>query len=329
MWSCVVLAVVGVLHVRYSSGATLTVFADDGLSAVAGGNVSFAGQTRSTLNRDGKFGRWTSSRIPYRLDQNYSPFQKTAIREAMTQIQNDVSNCIRFTEYDSRTDMGEDFMNISPTENGVPQTTCSTSPGRDLSRKGRGQAMVMFAGAGGCMDNKRDIMKVLANSLGLRNEFSRPDRDNHLLIQPQNFRAEYRTLDLYRKYQPSEVEYQNFEFDLQSITMYSMERFAIPGTVAFHLVNPGLFIGNLPRLSKGDCQGLAAQYGCSASFCADAYIESNMAVDPKDKSIRPMSASWNLEDLSLFAKDFTHRGTTTKRRASRRRPFLIRPFALL
>ena len=51
--------------------------------------------------------------------------------------------------------------------------------------------------------------------------------------------------------------------------MYSMERFAIPGTVAFHLVNPGMFIGNLARLSKGDCQGLAAQYGCSASFCVD------------------------------------------------------------
>ena len=67
--------------------------------------------------------------------------------------------------------------------------TCSTAPGRDTSRRGRGQSMVMFAGPGGCMDNKRDIMKVLANCLGLRNEFSRPDRDNHLLIQPQNFRA--------------------------------------------------------------------------------------------------------------------------------------------
>ena len=47
-----------------------------------------------------------------------APFQKTAIREAMTQIQDDVSNCLRFTEYDSRTDMGEDFINISPTEEG-------------------------------------------------------------------------------------------------------------------------------------------------------------------------------------------------------------------
>ena len=36
----------------------------------------------------------------------------------MTQIQDDVSNCLRFTEYDSRTDMGEDFINISPTEEG-------------------------------------------------------------------------------------------------------------------------------------------------------------------------------------------------------------------
>lgn len=157
-------------------GAVLTPFAGTTGNRSSGvGNGSVVIEVRSTLNRDTKFGRWTSSRIPYRLDQNYSkqkwlliliaflqmifvsrlarlywtswtrywtswtrktdelvpivhqwltdffplaPFQKSAIREAMTQIQDDVSNCLRFTEYDSRTDMGEDFINIAPTEEG-------------------------------------------------------------------------------------------------------------------------------------------------------------------------------------------------------------------
>ena len=58
-----------------------------------------------------------------------------------------------------------------------------------------------------------------------------------------------------------------------------------------------------------------------------AYIDSNTAIDPKDKSIRPISASWNLDDLSQFAKDMAKRPSS--RRPSRRRPFLIRPFAIL
>ena len=45
-----------------------------------------------------------------------APFQRTAIREAMTQIQTDVSNCVRFTEFDNQADEGEDFINIVPSD---------------------------------------------------------------------------------------------------------------------------------------------------------------------------------------------------------------------
>ncbi|XP_055345766.1 zinc metalloproteinase nas-4-like [Paramacrobiotus metropolitanus] len=292
-------------------------------SAVKNGSQRQISEVRSTLNRDTKFGRWSSSRIPYRLDSSYTPFQRTAIREAMSQISSDVNNCVRFAEFDSRTDMGEDFLLITPTDDGTLQQTCFTSPGRDTTRGGLGQPLVMFPGTGGCMDSKRDIMKLLSNALGLRNEFSRPDRDNFILVQPQNVKSEFRTLDLFRKYQPSEVEYQNFPFDYLSITMYSQDRFAIEGTVAYNLINPGAFVGNLPRLSKGDCQGLTAHYGCSSLFCLDPYA------DAKDKSITADAASWNLDDLNNFsiAKDLFHK--PSKPKASSRRPFLIRPIAIL
>ena len=80
------------------------------------------------------------------------------------------------------------------------QVTCFSAPGRDLAKNGRGQSLIMFSGAGGCMDNKRDIMKVLANVLGLRNEFLRPDRDNFILVQPQNFRAGMNLIDFLIQY---------------------------------------------------------------------------------------------------------------------------------
>ncbi|GAU90382.1 hypothetical protein RvY_02803-2 [Ramazzottius varieornatus] len=330
---CLVLILL-TISVLSCNGTLFTKFADEHGNST---NTTLI-EPRSALNRDKSYGRWPSSRILYKIGNGYTPFQRTSIREAMTQIQTDVSNCIRFTEFDTQADKGEDFINIAPSDVTLPkadQVTCFTAPGRDLTKNGRGQSLVMFSGPGGCMDNKRDIMKILANVLGLRNEFSRPDRDNFILVQPQNFRAEFRNADLYRKYQPSEVEYQNFQFDYQSITMYSMDRFAIPGTVAYHLINPGSFIGNLPRLSKGDCQGLSAHYGCTASFCSDAYEEQNAilqekAMVPKDphKKIPMHPASWNLADLEHWAKELNKKPGRPGKGFSRR-PFLIRPIAIL
>lgn len=63
LWAALLL-----LAAHCSEGATVTLFADEPRLA---GNASLL-EVRSTLNRDVKFGRWTSSRIPYRLDQNYS-----------------------------------------------------------------------------------------------------------------------------------------------------------------------------------------------------------------------------------------------------------------
>ena len=61
-----------------------------------------------------------------------------------------------------------------------------------------------------------------------------------------------------------------------------------------------------------------------------------MIASPKDKSINFNTASWNLEDLSgLFAKDMQTSAvlaaqTSNKRpKPTRRRPFMIRPIALL
>lgn len=48
-----------------------------------------------------------------------APFQKAAIREAMVQIQSDVNSCIRFIEYDPKMDMGEDFIQITPSSDGL------------------------------------------------------------------------------------------------------------------------------------------------------------------------------------------------------------------
>ena len=64
--------------------------------------------------------------------------------------------------------------------------TCFTFYGRLLRAAGQGQKMAIHDGQNGCMDSLRDIMKMLINVLGVRNEYNRPDRDDHIKVFHEN-----------------------------------------------------------------------------------------------------------------------------------------------
>lgn len=70
-----------------------------------------------------------------------------------------------------------------------PSGTCFSFPGR-LRRavNGQGQKLLLKGGANGCLDTAKDAAKFIANALGLRNEYNRPDRDQFITIRTENLR---------------------------------------------------------------------------------------------------------------------------------------------
>ncbi|XP_055334815.1 embryonic protein UVS.2-like [Paramacrobiotus metropolitanus] len=235
---------------------------------------------RSAIGRDTRFVPWeNSTAILYRLDPAYSAGELALIQQAMTQISSDMKGCIRFQPYSVEINNGMDFLYISRTLNsGSTMPTCFSFPGRVVSQDGAGQKVALFnsPNGNGCMDSVRDVMKFLAHALGLRNEYNRPDRDKYITVFTNNIKSEMRSLNLFMKYTPDQVDYLNTEFDYNSITMPSPTKYANPGSVIFASSRSGQGFGNLPRLSQSDCIGIGLQYTqCNFATCSDPYLRTS------------------------------------------------------
>lgn len=71
--------------------------------------------------------------------------------------------------------------------NRVPAETCFSFSGRLVRAVvGQGQKMVIKGDINGCLDSVRQVMKYFVHSLGIRNEYNRPDRGSYLKVFPGN-----------------------------------------------------------------------------------------------------------------------------------------------
>jgi hypothetical protein len=207
------------------------------------------------------------------------------ISQAMAQISQDTGYCVNFTDIGRNTLPDSPFISIQSKFSNSPTNICWSYHGYYAAQlKGQGQILVAFSSnngnpAGSCLDNKRDAMRIIVNALGLRNEFMKSYRSPNYMVFPT-------TVDRNSLVAPSLQIHNIFAdanmytepslavdstpglFDVNSVTMVTPERFAATSTPVFSMFN-NLPIGQLARLSLGDCQTLNMLYDCSKLVCTD------------------------------------------------------------
>ena len=216
----------------------------------------------------------------------------------MVQIMSDLKFCINFVQ---RVPLNAPFIYFTPSTPSSTPPLCSSFHGFVPSAEARGQAAIVFGSStftqsnqtgntkGACLDNPtspRDAMRVIANALGLRNEFMRSDRDNFITLAPNAnslVAANLQSLDIFaatKKYTNASATNQG-PFDARSITMVTGEQWAQNiGKPVFTLnMNPtggGDYrpVGNLARLSRTDCDALNMLYRCRIQ-CDDRKFKVN------------------------------------------------------
>ncbi|OQV24989.1 hypothetical protein BV898_01197 [Hypsibius exemplaris] len=248
---------------------------------------------RTAVNRDSKYGPWLKpTEILYRLESSYTATEATTIHQAMAQIQSDTGGCINFRNFVPGTDAGTDHIYIGKTLNsGESPPTCLTFPGRVLTQSGHGQKVALFGTTttNGCLNTVRDAMKYLVHVLGLRSEHNRPDRDRFINVFPENISPELQSLDLLKQYNAAQIDYLPIGFDFDSVTIPEPTKYAKNGSLLYTPIMPEQGFGTLPRLSKGDCIGLALQYtGCSLASCQDPYESAGTIIDGEPLTISPI-----------------------------------------
>lgn len=103
-----------------------------------------------------------------------------------------------------------------------------------------------------------NIMHEILHSLGFFHEHCRLDRDNYIVVYPQNIEHDYESQ--FQKY-PSTIgiDFGNLDFD--SIMMYSSWAFSKNGLATMKKTNGTTFDYQRDSLSSGDKDGIAAIYG--------------------------------------------------------------------
>lgn len=195
----------------------------------------------------------------------------------MDQINSDLGYCVNLTLHNPSLHANMAHLVIQ-NKFANPATTsdiCWTYPGFAPAAGINGQVVIMFGSAsgntaGGCLDNKRDAMRVLSNAMGLREEYRRSDRDATMTFPTSRDRNSLVApiLQKYNIFSPSSqfnaTVASNFgQFDTNSITMVTGTRFAGTSQPVFSLA-PGRQVGLLARLSEGDCNTLKLLYQCDA-----------------------------------------------------------------
>ncbi|OQV21522.1 hypothetical protein BV898_04424 [Hypsibius exemplaris] len=242
---------------------------------------------RAALARDARYATWptaSTTGIPYRLDPGYTTAESGIITQALTQIQTDMNQCIRFVLYNNATHSGQDNIYFGRTfNNGVTPGTCFSFPGRNVAQAGRGQKLAMFSGVDGCLSSVKEAMGFIVKVLGLRNELQRPDRATAVQVFLQNIKPTLRNLNILQQYTANQVDFSNTAFDFNSITIPAPEKYAISGLVLYTSAVSGRPVGGtLPRLSLGDCQGIALLYPtvCVSTACVDPYVNGGVTAVP-------------------------------------------------
>lgn len=124
------------------------------------------------------------------LDCHSGLLEAQTIQNAMYQIESDLNGCVKFKRFHYEYDHGFPHVYFTPTPRRHKDPgLCYSHPGRDLHTPyGEPQEVIISRAyhAYGCSTSQRGIMGVLANLLGKRDEYRRPDRDYYLHMDEQN-----------------------------------------------------------------------------------------------------------------------------------------------
>lgn len=213
------------------------------------------GEIRALFSRTGLVDntkRWpkvlTKTTVPYVISPLYIAADQLLIRQAMDQIQLNVT-CIKFVPRTTQVD----YIEI------VKGTGCSSY----LGRIGGKQTLTLLTSnglAGSTCMIKGIIMHELNHALGFVHMQSAVDRDNFVTVNYANIQDA--AVNNFAKYTTAQVNYFGSTFDINSVMMYSRKAFSKNGldTIVTKLAADNDKIGQRNGMSPGDVLRLKNMY---------------------------------------------------------------------
>ncbi|GAU92937.1 hypothetical protein RvY_04948 [Ramazzottius varieornatus] len=228
--------------------------------------------TGYVLNNDPQYQKWPGGKIPFYIPPNqYSQAELSMIGQAMQKMKSDTGGCIEFQQLTSPPTPGSmKFVTLTKAggTTGPPSPTCYAFPGMVTAQTGQGQQMSLQGGPSGCMNNPRQVMRLLASLTGLRSEHNKPNRDQFVQVNQQAVDPRAQPYVPLQVFDQSKVLSNPDDFDFNSITLIDQTQFSTNGAPVIQSKSKP--IQNSGSLSMKDCQAITQFYGCSAT-CQDPY----------------------------------------------------------
>uniref|UniRef100_A0A6E8VGY0 Metalloendopeptidase n=1 Tax=Anopheles coluzzii TaxID=1518534 RepID=A0A6E8VGY0_ANOCL len=221
---------------------------------------------------------WDFGVIPYEIDGNFSGMHKALFRQAMRHWEN--YTCIKFVE-----------RNPIDHPNYIVFTERACGCCSFVGKRGNGPQAISI---GKNCDKFGIVVHELGHVVGFWHEHTRPDRENHVVIEKNNIVVgqEYN----FNKLTEDEVNSLGLPYDYDSIMHYARNTFS-KGTyldTIFPIEMPGRKrpeIGQRLRLSEGDIAQANLLYKCakcgrtfqenSASFTSPTYYSTTPPTEPE------------------------------------------------
>ncbi|KAM3726200.1 Zinc metalloproteinase nas-15 [Dirofilaria immitis] len=184
---------------------------------------------------------WPSSRIPYAMSNQYSPYSRSVIAAAMEEYA--LRTCIRWVP---RSIEDYDYIYI------VPDRGCYSMVGKT------GGKQTVSLGAG-CIQ-KGIIMHELMHAIGFFHEQSRTDRDNHITVLWGNIQPGMQ--GQFEKYDHGMIDSLGADYDYDSIMHYGPRAFSRNGQPTLVPKIP-IAIGQRLHFSILDIFKINKLYNCS------------------------------------------------------------------
>ncbi|VDN05404.1 unnamed protein product [Thelazia callipaeda] len=186
---------------------------------------------------------WPSSRIPYALSSQYSPYSRSVIAAAMEEYA--MRTCVRWVP---RSIDDYDYIYI------VPDRGCYSMVGRT------GGKQTISLGTG-CIQ-KGIIMHELMHAVGFFHEQSRNDRDDHISVLWENIQPGMQ--GQFEKYDHGIIDSLGISYDYDSIMHYGPRAFSRNGQPTLVPKIPAV-IGQRLRFSNLDLLKINKLYDCPLS----------------------------------------------------------------
>ncbi|KAE8587877.1 hypothetical protein XENTR_v10022160 [Xenopus tropicalis] len=178
--------------------------------------------------------------VPYNFSYSYNADQLALFKTAMQEFE--TLTCVRFRPWTTESD----FLNI------VSNGGCASSIGKS------GGAQRVALDANGCM-SMGIIEHELNHALGFYHEQNRSDRDDYVIIHPENILPD--SLNNFNKYDTNNL---GTEYDYNSVMHYARDAFSKNGKATIEpKPNPNVPIGQRNGLSVLDISKINKLYGCN------------------------------------------------------------------